>query len=146
MTLTYYDPPQTVAGKRSALGNTGGLYEDYIRVYLPPSANFDDMLVSEAGAPAQSESPEDFGVEDNRPWVSYDLILDVGETTTVTFLYDGPFAHVVPNGAVSYQLAWERQINALTWPISVEVQLPGGLNSRFTSDLSVDRKWAVTKP
>ena len=63
-------------------------------------------------------SPEDFGVEDNRQWVAYRLILDVNATTTVTFLYDGPFAHVAPNGSVSYQLAWERQINALTWPIT----------------------------
>ena len=121
--------------------NTGGLYEDYIRVYLPPLANFDNLLVSENGLPAQSVSPEDFGVEDNRQWIAYRLILDVNATTTVTFLYDGPFARLLPNGSVSYQLAWERQINALTWPISVAVQLPGGVAYRFQSDLSIDRAW-----
>ena len=110
------------------LADTGGLYEDYVRVYLPPSANFEELLVSENGAPARSESPEDLGVEDGRPYVAFDLILDVNGTTALTFVYGGPFAHVAPNGAVSYQLAWERQINALTWPISVEVQLPGGRN------------------
>ncbi len=70
-------------------------------------------------------------------------ILDVNGTTTLTFLYDGPFAQVARNGAVSYQLAWERQINALTWPISVEVQLPGGKSDTFRSDLSIDRRWKV---
>ena len=112
-------------------------------MYLPASANFDDLRVSENGAPAQSQSPEDVGVEDNRQWVAYRLILDVNETTTVTFLYDGPFAHVAPNGSMSYELAWERQINALTWPITLTVQLPSGNKSQFQSDLSVDRRWAV---
>jgi hypothetical protein len=143
LTLTYYDPPETSPANAALLVNSGGLYEDYIRVYLPPSANFDDLLVGDAGATPISESPEDFGTEDNRPWVAYDLILSVGETTSVTFLYDGPFAHVASNGDVSYQLAWERQINALTWPISVEVQLPGRKSDTFQSDLSVDRQWTV---
>ena len=141
--MTYHDPVETAPANAALLVNSGGLYEDYIRVYLPPSANFDDLQVSENGAPAQSVSPEDFGVEDNRQWVAYDLVLDVNGTTTLTFLYDGPFAHVASNGSVSYQLAWERQINALTWPISVEVQLPGGKRDTFQSDLSVDRQWKV---
>jgi Protein of unknown function (DUF4012) len=143
LTLTYHNPLEEVPANAALLANTGGLYEDYIRVFLPPSANFDDLQVSENGAPARSVSPEDFGVEGNRPWVAYDLILDVNATTTLTFLYDGRFAQVAPNGTVSYQLAWERQINALTWPITVEVQLPGGHEYRFQSDLSVDREWRV---
>jgi hypothetical protein len=143
LTLTYHDPPETAPANAALLVDSAGLYEDYIRVYLPPSAHFDDLQVSENGAPAQSESPEDFGVEDNRQWVAYDLILDVNATTTVTFLYDGPFAQVAPNSTVGYQLAWERQINALTWPISVEVQLPGGHDYQFQTDLSIDRKWRV---
>jgi hypothetical protein len=143
LTLTYHDPVETAPANAALLVNSAGLYEDYIRVYLPPSANFDDLQVSENGAPAVSESPEDFGVEDNRQWVAYDLILDVNETTAVTFLYDGAFAQVASNGSVSYQLAWERQINALTWPIGVEVQLPGGKSDMFQSDLSIDRHWNV---
>jgi hypothetical protein len=143
LTLTYHDPAETAPANAALLVFTGGLYEDYIRVFLPPSANFDDLRVSENGAPAQSVSPEDFGVEDNRQWVAYDLILDVNETTTLALLYDGPFAQAASNGAVSYQLAWERQINALTWPISVEVQLPGSRNYQFQSDLSIDREWRV---
>ena len=141
LTLTYHDPLEVLPANAALLVNTGGLYEDYIRVYLPPSANFDDMLVSEGGAPAVSESPEDFGVEDNRQWVAYDLILDVNQTTSVTFLYDGPFAHVAGGGSVTYQLAWEKQINALTWPITVNVHLPGGHNFQFQSQLTTDRRW-----
>jgi len=38
-------------------------------------AHFDNLLVSENGATAQSEHPEDFGVEDNRRWVACNLIL-----------------------------------------------------------------------
>jgi hypothetical protein len=143
LTLTYHDPAESAPANAALLVNTGGLYEDYIRVYLPPSARFEDLQVSENGAPARSESPEDFGVEDGRPWVAFDLILDVNGTTTLTFLYDGPFAQVAPNGSVSYQLAWERQINALTWPISVEAQMPGGHNYQFQSNLSIDRVWRV---
>ena len=143
LTLTYHNPLETAPANAALLVDSGGLYEDYIRVYLPPSANFDDLLVSEGGAPATSVSPGDFGVEDNRPWVSYDLILDVNATTTLTFLYDGPFAQVGKNGSVTYQLAWEKQLNALTWPITVEVQLPGGHKSQFQSVLSTDRVWAV---
>jgi hypothetical protein len=144
LTLTYRDPLETAPANAALLVNTGGLYEDYIRVYLPPSAQFEDLQVSTGGVPALSESPEDLGVEDNRPWIAYDLILGVGQTTTVTFLYDGPFAQVSSNGEVSYELAWERQINALTWPVSVEVQLPGGHMSRFQSDLITDRNWKVS--
>jgi hypothetical protein len=144
LTLTYHDPLETSPANAALLVNSGGLYEDYIRVYLPPSANFDDLQVSEGGAAPVSESPEDLGVENNRQWVSYDLILDVNGTTTVTFLYDGPFAQVGKNGSVTYQLAWEKQINALTWPISVELQLPGQHNYQFRTDLSIDRRWSVS--
>jgi hypothetical protein len=144
LTLTYHDPPQPLPANAALLANTGGLYEDYIRVYLPQSANFEELLVSENSAPARSESPEDLGVEDGRPYVAFDLILDVNGTTALTFVYGGPFAQVAPDGAVSYQLAWERQINALTWPISVQVQLPGGLHFQFQSDLSVDRRWRLS--
>ncbi len=143
LTLTYHNPPETAPANAALLVNSGGLYEDYIRVYLPPSANFDDLQVSEGGAPAVSESPEDLGVENNRQWISYDLILDVNETTTVTFLYDGPFAQVGQNGSVSYQLAWEKQINALTWPVSVAVHLPDGRIIQFQSQLNMDRRWEV---
>jgi hypothetical protein len=83
-------------------------------------------------------------VEGTRRWIAFDLIIDANGTTTLTFFYDGTFAQVAPSGSVSYQLAWERQINALTWPISVEVQLPGGHNFQFQSDLSIDRKWRVS--
>jgi hypothetical protein len=144
LTLTYHNPAEAAPANAALLANSAGLYEDYIRVYLPPSANFDDLQVSETGAPAVSVSPEDLGVEDNRQWVAYDLILDVNETTTVTFLYDGPFAQVASNGSVTYQLAWERQINALTWPISLVVDLPGNKSKTFQSDLSVDRQWRVS--
>ncbi len=142
LTLTYHNPAETAPAAAALLVDGNGLYEDYIRVYLPPSANFDDLQVSENGAPPTSESPEDFGVEDNRQWVAYDLILDVNATTTVTFLYDGPFAHVT-GGSVTYQVAWEKQIDALTWPIGVEVRLPGGHTYQFQSDLSVDRRWQL---
>ena len=144
LTLTYHDPLETAPANAALLVDSGGLYEDYIRVYMPPSANFDDLQVSEGGAPAVSESPEDFGVEGNRQWVAYDLILDVNATTSVTFLYDGPFAQVAKSGTVTYQLAWEKQINALTWPVSVELQLPGKHNYQFRSDLSIDRRWSVS--
>ncbi len=143
LTLTYHDPLEAALAKTGLLSNTGGLFEDYVRVYLPPSAHFEDLEVSQNGAPARSESPEDFGTEGNRPWVAFDLIIDVNGTTALTFVYGGPFAHVASNGTVSYQLDWERQINALTWPITVEVQLPGGRAYRYASDLSVDRQWRV---
>jgi hypothetical protein len=143
LSLTYYDPLETAAANAALLADSGGLYEDYIRVYLPPSAQLEDLQVSESGGLAQSQSPEDFGVEANRPWVAYDLILDVNSTTTVTFLYSGPFAHVAANGSVSYQLAWERQINALTWPITLEALLPGSRSYVIRSDLAVDRQFNV---
>lgn len=143
LTLTYHDPVQTSSANAALLVNSGGLYEDYIRVYLPASANFEDLQVSENGAPPQSESPEDFGVEDNRQWIAYDLILDANGTSTVTVLYDGPFAQVATNGTVNYQLEWERQVNALTWPISVEIGMPGGHSFRFQSDLGLDRRFQV---
>ena len=98
LTLTYHDPVETAPANAALLVNTGGLYEDYVRVYLPPSAHFEDLRVSENGAPARSESPEDFGVEGNRPWVAFDLIMDVNGTTTLTFLYGGLFAKVASTG------------------------------------------------
>ena len=143
LTLTYYDPPEPVPANAALLVDSAGLYEDYVRVYLPPSANFEDLQLSENGTPAQSVSPEDIGVEDGRPWVAFDLVLDVNGTAALTFVYGGPFAHVAPDGTISYQLAWERQINALTWPISVDVLLPSGRGLEVHTDLSVDRGWRV---
>jgi hypothetical protein len=144
LTLTYHDPIETTPANAALLVNAGGLYEDYIRVYLPASASFDDLQVGTNGGPAQSQSPEDFGVEDNRQWVAYDLILDQNATVAVTLLYHGPFARITSLGAVNYELDWERQINALTWPISVEVKLPGGHSYQFESDLSKDRQWFLS--
>ncbi len=141
--MTYHDPAETVPANAALLVNTGGLYEDYIRVYLPPSANFDDLQVSENGAPAQSVSPEDFGVEDNRQWVAYDLILNVNETTVGHIAVRRPICPGLVEWGGALWLAWERQINALTWPISVDVKLPSGHNYQFQSDLSVDREWKV---
>jgi len=143
LTLTYHDPLETAPADAALLVDTGGLYEDYVRVYLPSGAHFEDMQVSANGAPARSESPADFGMEGGRPWIGFDLIIDVNGTTALTFLYDGAFAQVASGGAVSYQLAWERQINALTWPVSVEVQVSGGHGYGFRSDLSLDRVWKV---
>ncbi len=36
LTLTYHNPLETAPANAALLVNTGGLYEDYVRVYLPP--------------------------------------------------------------------------------------------------------------
>jgi hypothetical protein len=62
-------------------------------------------------------------------------VLATGETVSIEFDFSGPFA--APIGG--YQLVWEKELNALTWPIALDVQLPGQPPHHWTSDLSVDR-------
>jgi hypothetical protein len=144
LTLSYQNPVVTSAADAALLVDSDGRYEDYIRVYLPSSANFDDLLVIHDGSTATSVSPEDFGIEGGRQWIAYRLIMNPGTTASITFLYDGPFAQTKDGSSVTYSLDWEKQINALTWPATVEVRLADGRSAHWQANLGADQHWQLS--
>jgi hypothetical protein len=125
LALTYHNPSVSSPADEALLSNSGGLYEDYVRVYMPPGSYFDDLQESVNGSPAQSVSPEDLGVEDGLPWVAYRILLDVNQSDEITLVYEGNLATHV-GGSLRYSVLWEKQINALPWDASVEIRLPDG--------------------
>jgi hypothetical protein len=142
LSLTYDNPMVTAPADAALLRDSGGLYEDYVRVYLPPSASYDDLLDSTDGEPAQSVTEEDSGVEDGRPWIAYRVLIEPTETETITVVYDGRYSGAA--GGAGYRLDWEKQLNALAWPATVDVKLPDGRSLHWQTMLSADRRWQVS--
>jgi hypothetical protein len=138
LVLTYHYPVQTNPANLKLLTNLGGDYNDYVQVFVPPNATLNDLKLT-AGGTTTSVSAEDITSGNSLTTFAYFLLVPMGQTVSLEFDYSGPFE---ASGA-SYQLAWEKQLNALTWPITVDVQLPGQAARHWSSDLSVDRGFSA---
>jgi hypothetical protein len=138
LVLTYHNPVQTVPANLHLIVNLANDYEDYVQVFVPSSANLDGITLT-AGGSTTSVSAEDISSEGSRAVFAYFLTVPKGQTVSVEFDYSSPLAE--PGGG--YQLGWEKELNALPWPIAVEVQIPGHPLHRWTSDLSVDRRFSA---
>jgi Protein of unknown function (DUF4012) len=138
LVLTYHNPVQTVPANLHLIVNLANDYEDYVQVFVPSSASLDGIAVTSGGS-TTSVSAEDITSEGSRAVFAYFLTVPKGQTVSLEFDYSGPFA--APGGG--YQLGWEKELNALPWPIAVEVQAPGRPLRHWTSDLSVDRQFTA---
>jgi hypothetical protein len=100
------------------------------------SANLDDIKAS-AGGWTRSVSAENIASEGSRVVFAYFLTVPKGQTVSLEYDYSGPFAAL--GGQCS--LGSEKELNALTWPISVDVRTPRQPPHHRTADLSVDRRF-----
>jgi hypothetical protein len=143
LTLTYHNPKVTNPADRALVPGGGGQYRDYIRVYLPETAQITAMALSTNGAPALPIAPESTTYEFGHLALAYWFIVPVGGDVQITIAYSGPFADisVMPE---RYGLTWIKQVNSLHWPVEVKVSMPGGKTSQWSADLATDLSWAVS--
>jgi len=138
LVLTYHYPAQTNPANLNLVKSLGGDYNDYVQVFVPPNATLNDLKLTQGGA-TTSVSAEDITNGTSQADFAYFLLVPAGQTVSLEFDYSGAFS----SSGSSYQLTWEKQLNALTWPITVDVQLPGQPVRHWSSDLSVDRQFSA---
>jgi hypothetical protein len=140
--LQYHNPVPPTAEDRGLEPNSGGDYRDYVRVYVPETAQLTGMTLSIDGGPAQQVAPGAVTYELNREAIGFWLIVPYGGSATLTLDYAGPFANISVTPE-QYALVWEKQINALTWPVTVTVTLPNGRSYHWLSSLVTDQSWTA---
>ncbi|MBJ7595684.1 MAG: DUF4012 domain-containing protein [Candidatus Dormibacteraeota bacterium] len=138
LVLTYRYPAQTEPAKLNLTRSLGGQYVDYVQVLVPGTARLDGITLTSQGL-TQAVSAEDITTVGLRADFAYLLTVPPGQSVTLQFDYSGPFA--TPGGG--YKLTWEKQANALTWPIMGVARLPGNRTNNWVSDLASDRLWVV---
>ena len=142
LVLHYVDPMQTDANNRYLERSSGGDYRDYVRVYVPETATLTGMTLSVDGATSRSIAPEAITYELSREAIGYWLVVPYGGSATLTLDYSGPFADISVSPE-RYALVWEKQVNALTWPVRVAVTMPSGRSYRWSAALMTDRTWSA---
>ena len=140
--LQYHNPVPPTAEDRGLEPNSGGDYRDYVRVYIPETAQLGSMSLSIDGGAAQQVAPGAVTYELNREAIGFWLIVPYGGSATLTLDYTGPFANISVTPE-HYALVWEKQINALTWPVTVTVTMPDGRSYHWSSSLVTNRSWSV---
>jgi hypothetical protein len=136
LTLTYHNVAQTDPANKNLEPSLGAAYDDDIQVFVPADATLDNLVLTQDGS-TSSVSPESIGTDYGRAVFTYFLSVPVGQSATLEFDYSGNFGY----GGGKYGLDWTKEINALTWPITVDMQLPGVPARHWSSDLSVDRQF-----
>jgi hypothetical protein len=137
LVLSYSNPLPKTAIDLQMVKDSGSAYRDYVQVIVPETAQLDTMAVSVNGQ-SIAASPERVEYVNHRQIIAYWLTIPANGQATLTVDYSGPFADItlVPE---RYNLLWDKQINALSWPASVTVVGPGGARTHWTGDLSVSR-------
>jgi hypothetical protein len=138
LVLTYHYPAPTTAADNNLIPNLRGDYNDYVQIFVPANAAFGDLKLTQGGT-TTSVSTEDVVDGASSTDYAYFLLVPKGQTVSLELDYSGPFS-ASGNG---YQLTWEKQLNALTWPITVDVHLPGQPVRQWSSDLDTDRVFSA---
>jgi hypothetical protein len=141
--LSYHNPTPSDPAIASLVRATAGTYRNYVRVYIPETARLESMSLTVNGE-TNNVTPESIDYEYQRESVAYFLIVPHGGDATLTLTYSGPFADA-SQSPERYALAWQKQINALHWPVSVTISM-AGKQLRDSTDLSTDRAWSLSTP
>jgi hypothetical protein len=142
LTISYNNPSITNAADQHLLKNSGGAYRDYVRVYVPETARFEAMTVQVGDNKPITVAPEAVSYELGRQAIAYWLIVPPGSSAQLKLTYSGPFADITTSPE-RYDLLWQKQVNALDWPIDVTVKMPDGKSQHWTSSLNTDRHWTL---
>ena len=140
--LQYHNPVPPTAEDRALEPNSGGAYRDYVRVYIPETAQLGSMSLSIDGGAAHQVAPGAVTYELSREAIGFWLIVPYGGSATLMLDYTGPFANISVTPE-HYALVWEKQINALTWPVTVTVTMPNARSYHWSSSLVTNRSWSV---
>jgi len=142
LVLNYRNPKVSSPADRNLVPNSGGDYRDYLRVYLPETAQLSAMLVGINGAKAVPVSPDAVTYELGHAAIAYWLVVPAGGSAQVTLQYGGPFADITATPE-AYGLIWQKQVNALFWPVEVTVSMADGRKAHWSETLDSDHSWAV---
>lgn len=142
LTLTYTNPVVSTPADRALLPGSGGQYRDYLRVLVPETAQLQSISTSINGAAAVQIAPDSVSYEFEQQVIGIWFVVPVAATEQITLTYAGPLADVSVNPE-RYQLTWVKQVNALNWPVSLAVHMPGGRVERWSASLSTDRTWSA---
>ena len=134
-----------MAADKALLSGSDGAYRDYIRAYVPETAQLQSITLTLGKSPLHEVAPEAVTYELHRQAIAYWLVLPRGQSATVVLHYSGPFADISEQPE-RYSLVWGKQVNALTWPISVSIRLPTGPATRHIAQLRGDTTFAVSAP
>jgi hypothetical protein len=144
LVLSYHNPVQTDPFKAKLVVGSGGDYRDYVRVYVPETAQLDKMTLT-VGGHTTEVSAEAVEWEYQRESIGYWLVVPRGGDAQLTLDYSGPFADASRN-PLTYALQWSKQVNALTWAAEVSVELPGGHRTRWAGKLETDQQVNAVSP
>ena len=143
LTMVYRNSAPTTTADAALDIGSGGDYRDYLQVLVPETAQFGSLRVSINDQPAIPVSPEAITYVYQRTDIAYWLIVPRGASAIVTLTYTGPFADITRSPEL-YQLSWEKQNGALTWPIDVAISMPGRAMQHVSAALDQDRSWSAT--
>jgi hypothetical protein len=144
LVLSYRNPVQTDPFKAKLTIGSGGDYRDYVRIYVPETAQLDRMTLTSGGHTTEV-SAEAVEWEYQRESIGYWLVVPHGGDAQLTIDYTGPFADA-SRTPETYALSWSKQVNALTWAAEVNVELPGGHRTHWAGRLDTDRQVSAALP
>ena len=143
LALTYTNPVVTNPADKALLPSSGGQYRDYVRVLIPETVQLQSITASVNGAPAQTLAAESVSYQFEQQVVGLWFVLPQGSSEQITLTYAGPLADISLSPE-RYRLTWVKQVNALSWPVSVSVRMPNGRAQRWSSALSADQTWSAS--
>jgi hypothetical protein len=144
LALTYTNPVQRNPADAVLVAGSGGAYRDYLRVYVPESAQLEGMTLTVDGV-SSAVAPESIEHRSQGQGFAYLLIVPYGSSASLALDYSAPLL----DGAQSsrrYNLQWGKQINALAWPVSVTVVTPDGARQHWRNELTTDLSWSAAVP
>ena len=135
LSLTYFQPQPTNAQDADLQPGSGGSYRNYIEVRVPADAQLTGMEYG-LGHQLLPSGPEAIDTDHGFQRYSFFLILSPGSTATVTFDYTtkAPFDRLV----------WQKQIQALSHPVTITVDWAAGSTTRMAR--SADEDLTLLRP
>jgi hypothetical protein len=135
VTLAYSNPGPSDPRDQPLVASGGGAYRDYLRVEIPAGATVDDLTISRDGGAAQPLSPDSVEPDQGHTAVGVFVVIPRGHTATLVLDEHS----TLPTSA--YRLTWDKQANALDWPVKVSLVGASGQTKQWSGLLDSDRTW-----
>ncbi len=136
LVLTYANTTPVADVDRPLVAAGGGAYRNYLRVYLPAEASLDGVTLQRDGGAAVPLSPDSVDLEAGRKAVGLFVVVPRGATITIAL-----DEHERRDSARGYRLTWQKQPNAMDWPVKVTVVGASGRSEQWRGVLDTDHTW-----
>jgi nucleoside-diphosphate-sugar epimerase len=110
----------------------GGVYKNYLRIYLPKGAKFEEIENGGNKDPAQIEKGEE---KDKEIW-GFFVEVGVGERKKVVIKYRTPYRIQIMGNTTSYNLLIQKQPGIEKDPLTIDLSFPAYLKPTTTSPQS----------